>query len=115
MSEKLTEEELMEVIGGAIRRDKAYWARGRSDSENARWSQNINKLEQAYNQLKEIIKTYFFAEVPKQKEGQIKPTVTREDIENLIIAWMELLRPDAMYDLVKKWLIAHDMQVANGK
>jgi len=85
MSEKLTEEELMEVIGGAIRRDKAYWARGRSDSENARWSQNINKLEQAYNQLKEIIKTYFFAEVPKQKEGQIKPTVSRE----WLLKWRE--------------------------
>jgi len=70
-------------------------------------------------QLVEIVKEHFkrkeFTKGYEIKQIKQKPTVSREDIENLIIAWMELLRPDAMYDLVKKWLIAHDIQVANGK
>jgi hypothetical protein len=54
--ERFTKEELLDIVDGAIRRDMAYWAKGRyglgvSDSDNAHWTRQIDKLEQARNQI----------------------------------------------------------------
>ena len=40
-----------------------------------------------------------------------KPTVTREEIEELIIEWMALLRPDKMYDILRNFFRSKGFEV----
>ena len=44
-----------------------------------------------------------------------KRTVTREEIEELVMKWMGLLRPDKMYDVLKEWLKERGLEVVTKK
>ena len=78
MSEELTQEELVDVIYGAVVKAREYWEEqlglGISIEDEKRISETLNKLEQAYTQLKEQL---------QQKPE--KQTVTRE----WLLEWRE--------------------------
>ena len=44
-------------------------------------------------------------------DEELPPRVTRGEIETLIVQWMELLRPDKMYDVLKAFLVMKGVEV----